>query len=307
MLDLFSLLSRGYFFRELPPPFSSELFANVMTAQNQPIPSSFTNSRRLSKHCLHNVARVGLHRRKMRLPNPVGFYNLASDLVRNWSSIDAHNKRSPFSKSIPSVHPIGRAVIPEYSFVDLLGFRAFVRANSRYILRADISNFYPTIYTHSIPWAIHTKPIAKTNRKYSLYGNSVDRWARNCQDGQTIGIPIGPDTSLIIAEIILNAADTVLASYLSGSLSGIRGFRHIDDYEFGCSSFAQAEELLAKLQQAINEFELELNLRKTSIIELPIPLESPWVSELRDFPLPSYCKAPETRSNHVFRSSNKVI
>ncbi|QDJ13845.1 hypothetical protein CEP45_08410 [Mergibacter septicus] len=31
----------------------------------------------------------------------------------------------------------------------------------RYLFTTDIANFYPSIYTHSIPWAIYTKEKAK--------------------------------------------------------------------------------------------------------------------------------------------------
>ena len=30
----------------------------------------------------------------------------------------------------------------------------------KYLFTTDIANFYPSIYTHSIPWAIHTKEVA---------------------------------------------------------------------------------------------------------------------------------------------------
>lgn len=35
-----------------------------------------------------------------------------------------------------------------------------------------------------------------------MLGNALDRDLRCCNSGQTMGIPIGPDTSLVIAEII---------------------------------------------------------------------------------------------------------
>ena len=34
----------------------------------------------------------------------------------------------------------------------------------QYVLHADISDCYGSIYTHSIPWALHTRPIAKAPR-----------------------------------------------------------------------------------------------------------------------------------------------
>jgi hypothetical protein len=64
-------------------------------------------------------------------------------------------------------------------------------------LAADISEFYHSIYTHSISWALHTKLFAKSNQKAKVVGNLLDKATQNGQHGQTVGIPIGPDTSLV--------------------------------------------------------------------------------------------------------------
>jgi hypothetical protein len=72
------------------------------------------------------------------------------------------------------------------------------------VLQTDINLFYPSVYAHTMPWAIHGKATAKVNRANKLLGNLLDSLVRCGQDQQTIGIPIGPDTSLLLAEILLN-------------------------------------------------------------------------------------------------------
>ncbi len=67
-------------------------------------------------------------------------------------------------------------------------------------MKTDLSRFYQTIYTHSLPWAIHGKAQAKENKENGLYGNKLDSCVRNTQDQQTIGLPVGPDTSFILSE-----------------------------------------------------------------------------------------------------------
>jgi len=32
----------------------------------------------------------------------------------------------------------------------------------KYLIKTDIKNFYPSIYTHSIPWALHDKAVIAT-------------------------------------------------------------------------------------------------------------------------------------------------
>jgi len=61
------------------------------------------------------------------------------------------------------------------------------------------------------------------------------------------------------------------------------GFRFADDYELVFSERSQAERALAVLEDALSEFELELNPAKTRIVELPQELENPGIQELRGF------------------------
>lgn len=287
MTNLFDLLDRGYFPRELPPTFTSAHYANAVVNNFGSMPNSFTNATRLAKLCNHSIARVNLQRRRASIPNPVSYYNLAKDIATNWGQIQSQTRSSTISKSIPTpTSGQGRSVIPQFSHDELLDVRSAIRASARYVVKTDIAKFYHSIYTHSIPWAVHGKTYAKQNRRNHLLGNSLDRWVRNGQDGQTIGIPIGPDSSLVIAEILLSAFD----ADLMGKLHNVPLMRHVDDFELAFRSYSDAEEALSVLQQVLGNYELQLNFAKTKIIELPVPLESVWVTPLR---------------NHTFRTTPK--
>jgi hypothetical protein len=112
-------------------------------------------------------------------------------------------------------------------------------------------------------------------------GNLIDKLVRNGQDAQTIGIPIGPDTSLIISEVIGVAMDT----YLMSKNNYISAFRYIDDYYVFYDNRSDAEETLAELQLVHNEYELELNREKTKILEMPQSIEPFWVSQINNIVL----------------------
>ena len=157
--------------------------------------------------------------------------------------------------------------------------RAECYARGKYLLRADISRFYPSAYTHSIPWALHGKALSKQNvkNKIKLLGDNLDEKLRNCQDAQTNGIPIGPDTSLLIAEIILCQVDAELQK------RNVIGLRYMDDYELVFESESEALEGLAAFQQTLLGFELHLNPAKTKIVPLPQRIEEIWADELRSF------------------------
>jgi hypothetical protein len=94
-----------------------------------------------------------------------------------------------------------------------------------------------------------------------------------------MGLPIGPDTSLLISEIVLGAVDEELAK----QLPGLRGLRFIDDYEFAVSQRSEAERIVSVLQSILSHYELALNPSKTRIIELPDTVEPLWTSRLRTF------------------------
>jgi hypothetical protein len=146
------------------------------------------------------------------------------------------------------------------------------------MLKTDLATFYPSIYTHSIPWAIHGKQVARSKRAKKWFGNQLDIWMRETQDRQTGGIPIGPDTSFVIAEVIASRLDQKLEKQLGTPLHGVR---YIDDYHLYFKSRSEAERGLAALHTVAQSYELQLNGLKTEIIELPEPIEPAWKTDLR--------------------------
>jgi len=149
---------------------------------------------------------------------------------------------------------------------------------SRFVLKADLSRFYHTLYTHSIPWALHSKETAKARKNdRGLYGNLIDEAVRNTQDQQTMGIPVGPDTSDLISELLGVALDIELVS----ANPGLKGLRFVDDYYLYFATRSDAESALAELHRIASHFAVEINPLKTVIKELPESLQPSWKVELR--------------------------
>ncbi len=269
-------LSRGYFPKELPPAFNTRLLSRISRNRSS-LPPEFLNPTKSTHTAIHSyLARIN-SRRNLGIPNPVSFYALANCIVTNWNSISSKTK-SRISLTTPKyLGPPGRAVGTKQEFNMLSDHKAMVRSHSRHILIADISQFYHSIYTHSIAWAIHTKPYAKSHRRdMTLLGNKLDKFIRSGQDDQTIGIPIGPDTSMVIAEMILSSCDSEL-----NNLKITNAFRWVDDYEFGCHTISEAERVRDQLHEIVSSYELTLNPDKTKILDLPLPLESSCISFIR--------------------------
>ncbi len=279
------LLERGYLPKELPPIFSSSSFAQNLG--NLPLPSRPKYSYPLR----YSYSKYASVHRAVSIPNPLHYIKLAQHVVDHWSDLLAHCNSSPLSKTKP-IPDSTRAITWQTSLDQLASLRAEQRVGARYVLQSDVTNFYGSVYTHAIPWALHTKDTAKADRDHNcsanggppLYGNLLDFASRNIQSGQTIGIPIGPDTSIPIGETLLASVDGLLANRIGDSL---RGFRFVDDYELVFETFNEAESARNILQDSLAEFELQLNPRKTRIIELPSTLDTLWVQELSSFTISS--------------------
>jgi len=279
MTLLEKLLSKGYFPKEALSPFSTEKYARAIANGYDNLPPLFRTGKFISKCAIHNISRKGTLRRKLGIPNPVNFFRLSETITENWHDILECASKSTISLTTPDTASNGnRAFNPRCSLNELPDIHAKLRSKHKYILKTDISRFYHSIYTHNIAWTYHTKDIAKKNRSNGLFGNLLDKHLQDSQDGQTIGIPIGPDTSLIIAESLLANIDLKLSE--KGISSGLR---YIDDYFLGFNTIGEAESALTTMQELLNEYELALNPLKTEIIQLPIEFEPLAISELRAF------------------------
>lgn len=279
-IDLEDFMAKGYLPKELPPLFSSAMLAEFV-AKAHPISllgrDGRNNGPLLAVPASHNLVRPGRLRRRLHLLNPFSFYRLASCVSDHWTALEAQISRSRLSVSKPVPDPKrSRCLIPRISGMDLIQEKVRIRAAARFVLQTDIARFYPSIYTHSIPWAIEGKENAKAKRKGGL-GNDLDLLIRDGQDGQTMGIPIGPDTSLVIAEAIAASVDE---RFMNDNLIGLR---FMDDYEIACETRYEAEQSLERIERALSDFELAINPRKTRIEELPCELDSRWRRDLSDF------------------------
>ncbi len=141
----------------------------------------------------------------------------------------------------------------------------------KYLFVTDISNFYPSIYTHSVSWAIHTKPVAKEHQnrnQWNLIGVVIDKTLQHMQNGQTNGIPQGSVLMDLIAELILGYADSELTSKLN--LLGVEDYyiiRYRDDYRVFTNSKEDSEKIAREITLTLQELGLQLNASKTSISE----------------------------------------
>lgn len=298
MVTTQNLIANGYFREEIPPVFTSWSLANACgdllprvydLHPKKELPNTWPEQ--------YNAADYGLRRRDMRIPNPANQMIVAEMISQKWEDILRCYGNSSISRSKdkiserwsgegrPSVRMLDKALMKQQRLLALYGHR--------YVLRTDISRFFPSIYTHSIAWALHGKDAIKKDSNAqtqkpkpqklwsdgAFWGADLDRAVRNCNGRHTAGIPIGPGTSHIIAETIMSAIDKQIQDNLGARLKD--GFRYVDDYFLCFDTYTDAEAALTEIQKAAGEYELAVNDRKTEILPSVAHIEELWPHQLR--------------------------
>ncbi len=286
MDKLKELLEKGFFPIQLPPGFTSKSYASKYKKYKGAWESKKAPSTRAEKF---SVARSSYYRRVTSIVNPISFFLLSKEIDTFWPQIQKHYKKSKISLSHPQIDPDLRA-IKISKFSDLYEAKVTRSTGYRFVLITDISSFFPSVYTHTIPWALHSKAAAKKNKDKNdtYFGNILDSRSMGVQDWQTVGLPIGPDTSHIIAEIIGVAIDLQIKEALGKWPSG---FRYVDDFYLFFDTREEAEIALAELTKAISNFELQINPSKTRIIEVKGLVEESWKYSLKKLSI-----SPEKRT-----------
>lgn len=257
------LLDRGFYPVELPPVFRTRRYSNVATL----VPQSLTYS---GSTTFFDGATFKGHLRTFGVINPISYLYLSRHIADNWGHISAVLKLSNCTGARPKFPALaeGGRAITVASIASQSSARRHLASSYPVITSLDINRFYGSIYTHSIPWAALGKESAKAaHANGSLAGtwsDTLDRLARNCNQRQTIGIAIGPDTSRIVSELLLTRIDRELIAAGSGLVSS-QIFHNIDDYQIGALNISGAEDAQSVFVRTIARYELRLNDHKTSI------------------------------------------
>lgn len=318
------LLSKGYFPKELPPGFTTEIFGQkssyvsrrwnrLMAQVQEPLVGESNNARKLrvksfeqkygSSGCVKiTYPKSILSRRQLDIPNPKQFHDLSNIIVSQWNDLKSVYRLSNFSSSLPVELEAPRAVRTKSRTFNEFQFNLISKSYNRgYELRVDISQFYPTIYTHSIPWALLSKPVAKryfglknspnvnwtnvlaTDPIAANYANAdqLDTLIRNCQEKQSVGLPIGPDTSFLLAEAIGCRMDAEIERLLIGI--DFDCLRYYDDYYFYTDTYSGAEKISKVVQNVFTDFQLKINEQKLKIEKSPISHLPNWSVLISNF------------------------
>lgn len=158
------------------------------------------------------------------------------------------------------------------------------RAEKRFnaMVKIDIAKCFDSIYTHSLPWAIHGNQAIKDDLvpSKSTFGGQYDALMQNLNQNETNGIVIGPEFSRIFAELILQSVDVRTEKQLRQRKSGplihkhdYEVFRYVDDYYIFYNDQQHSTIIIEYIRQNLNQMKLNLNTEKTKIYEKPIITE----------------------------------
>lgn len=255
-----------------------------------------------SEGCVYSISKGKLARRILKLPNPKHFIKVTELICSKWLDIQSIFSISNYSTSYPvdEENPNKRAVRTFSKNVqDLRNTMIEISVDKLVQVKLDISKFYPTIYTHAISWSMLGKAVAKeyykkTNEELNSliasgdinailykFSDELDVAVRACQDKQSVGIPIGPDTSHIISEILTCRIDYDFRNQFSNL--DVQGCRYYDDYYFFVNSKDEADVVIKGLQKILNLYQLEINDKKVEVKEFPLAFENDWVTDLHRF------------------------
>lgn len=271
-----SFLRRGILPDDVPPLLTS---ANLVQPTIGDTTAYAVTPDVVGRPSPYNGSKRGFQRRAFSIPHPVFVRDAAVFFRKHWSDLDAHLQKSKGSCSKPTFDESRTRALRITPHSRLPALRLKALARYRYCLVTDVSRCFPSIYTHSIPWALHGKEASKKDRKANsskVFGNKIDFIVRQSQDGQTMGLPIGPDHSRVVAELIMTSVDL---AYFEEQLE--EGYiRHVDDFWIGGDTQSDCEDSLQSLRRALTEYSLDINELKTKILPTSSIIAENWPYEL---------------------------
>jgi hypothetical protein len=273
------LLWNGYLPENVPPAFrTSDVADHLIETWDD---DWWSQSDSCVRPAVFNASKRGITRRTFSFVHPVTMRDATQFVVSRWPAIQEFFSKSDLSLSVPHISSTGERALEITTYGQLEAERISRLSHYRFIAKTDISRFYHSIYTHSLSWAFHGKKQAKGDRNpksEKTFFNRADFILRCGQDGQTIGIPVGPDTSRVFAEVIATAIDVEFRERHESSAISV--LRYVDDVWIGANSHAEAERALWRYREAIREFELDINENKTKFYSADFRFADQWPSDL---------------------------
>lgn len=284
-----TMLSKGFFPEVLPPCFDSTKLVRAFSGMIKDLQSKKFNQR-FSSYIRYSGTKHDGNRRFYGSVNPVPYFMVCHFIGQHWELFDNKFRNSDLgvsNLSLGSTKDDRALLVPALSEI---GPKLSAKIKyAPHVIKTDIAQFFPSIYTHSMVWVAHGITQAKKDTKRTSvvnFFNALDWYTQQCQFGQTRGIIVGPDAFRVIAEYIACEIDDQLKRNAGDFVVG--GIRHVDDFYLGVKSEIDSSIVLSHLRDALQNFELQINDNKTKLLSGLQPIDDIWAQELRKISVSEY-------------------
>lgn len=164
MKTRYDLINSGLYPETLPPCFISNdaqrAFRGIVSQLGK---DKF--SERQTQYVRYSGTKHDGSRRFFGTPNIVTYFNISSFIHENWSKFEDNYELSDYSIGKPTIMDGGERAVKVPSLSELPRHVSRNISYAPYILKADIAQCFPSMYTHSIPWAAHGIEESKADKK----------------------------------------------------------------------------------------------------------------------------------------------
>ena len=274
------LLNEGYYPEQyvLPPCFNIQNFklkaANLINLDN-------LSTSKAKEFANISFPKTDIMSRTFSILHPKYYHDIVFWLMNSWDEFlniifDPDNVIYSYSFPIPlnssDENGVGqlRSGRMIYEFLDMAE-KALVAESHlyKYLVKIDITNFYNSVYTHTIAWAWFNDRKEALNKKddNTELGNQLDKLFQCANDAKSNGLPVGPVVSDLIVELLLSNRDKVISEKIKGM--DFIATRFKDDYRFLVKTKDDAKKIIKNVVYVLSEYNLLVNEKKTEVVLLP--------------------------------------
>lgn len=272
------ILQEGYYPEPyvLPPCFK---LSDFELQQNKFEQKGYKDKWKSNNLATISFPKTGLIQRVFGIIHPHRYHDIVWELINDWDKlleILFNPENEIYSYSFPIALTVNnqgklRAGRMIYEFLEMAEKDLVAEAHQYKLLtKVDITNFYNSVYTHTIAWAwCGDRYKALSDSNFQTTGSKIDKLIQYSNDKRTNGIPVGPVLSDLIIEVILSERDKVITKKLKQLGIDFLATRFKDDYRILCNSQEDSDKIIRIIIDTLNEFNLQVNEAKTKTVALP--------------------------------------
>jgi hypothetical protein len=155
------------------------------------------------------------------------------------------------------------------------------------LVKLDVKHCYPSIYSHSIHWAIDGYENVRLEDPKTLQasvqwggdGQKIDAYIQALHGGFTKGLTVGPGASDFIVELLFRRIDHEISDGFKFAKVSAKGGRYKDDYRILVKKKSQVGKAIEIVENILRKYLLNINEDKTVVGSPFDVLQRKWMVE----------------------------